>query len=209
MNGSHCRSQNTMDLEPLDFFLFYGIVGLMGVAMKQDCHYLHASFDNPVLAIVEGIDRDVEHGEDLLMLGLGIVMLSSTFAPVAPPVVLLPLVALTFAISVSFAHRNYRRMERKLYASMTRLNSQEIALLRPIAAVFVDVPADSLAESFNPAKNLKRTLKSALGGVLINPLWMPIFYMMGIQINAEKHLWLLNQAIIGVERRIRPPSTLA
>ncbi|WP_374087774.1 hypothetical protein [Methylomicrobium lacus] len=177
--------------------------------MKPDCHYLHAPSDNPVIAIVQGIDRDVEHGEDLLMLGLGIVMLSSTFAPVAPPTVLLPLVALTFAITVCFAHRNYQRMERKLFASMTQLNSQELALLRPIAAVFSEAPAGSLAESFNPAKNLKRTLKSALGGVLINPLWMPIFYMMGIQIKAEKNLITLNQAIIGVERRILPPSTRA
>lgn len=177
--------------------------------MKQDCHYLQASSDNPVIAIVQGIDRDVEYGEDLLMLGLGIVMLSSTFAPVAPPAVLLPLVALTFAITVCLAHRNYRKMEYKLFASMSHLSSQEIALLRPIAAVFVEVPADSLAESFNPAKNLKRTLKSALGGALINPLWMPIFYMMGIQINAEKTLISLNRAIVGVERQISPPSTLA
>lgn len=177
--------------------------------MKQDCHYLQASSDNPVIAIVQGIDRDVEYGEDLLMLGLGIVMLSSTFAPVAPPVVLLPLVALTFAITVYLAHRNYRKMERKLFASMTHLSSQEIALLRPIAAVFFEIPANSLAESFNPAKNIKRTLKSALGGVLINPLWMPIFYMMGLQINAEKTLISLNRAIIGVERKISPPSSLA
>jgi len=176
--------------------------------MKPDCHYLHASFDNPVLAIVQGIDRDVEHGEDLLMLGLGIVMLSSTFAPVAPPTVLLPLVALTFAITAGCAHRNYRRMEHKLFASMTRLETHEIALLRPIAAVFIEVPAASLAASYNPVKNLKRTLKSALGGVLINPLWMPIFYMMGIQITAEKTLMSLNQAIIGVERRLCPSSTV-
>jgi hypothetical protein len=181
----------------------------MEVYMKQDCHYLHASFGNPVIAIVQGIDRDVEHGEDLLMLGLGIVMLSSTFAPVAPPVVLLPLVALTFAITVCLAHRNYRRMERKLFASMAYLSSQEMALLRPIAAVFFEVPANTLVESFNPVKNMKRTLKSVLGGILINPLWMPIFYMMGIQINAEKSLISLNRAIIGVERKIRPPSTLA
>jgi hypothetical protein len=177
--------------------------------MKQNCHYLQTSFDNPVIAIVQGIDRDVEHGEDLLMLGLGIVMLSSTFAPVAGPAVLLPLVALTFAITSYLAHRNYRKMETKLFASLAQLNSQEMTLLRPIANVFLEVPADSLAESFNPAKNIKRTLKSALGGVLINPLWMPIFYMMGIQINAEKTLVILNRAIIGVEHKIRPPSTMA
>ncbi|MGR8940850.1 MAG: hypothetical protein ACU83V_01540 [Gammaproteobacteria bacterium] len=174
--------------------------------MKQDYHYLQVPFDNPVLAIVQGIDRDVEHGEDVLMLGLGMVMLSSSFAPVAPPTVLLPLVALTFTITVCFARRNYQRMERKLFASLTHLNSHEIALLRPIASVFNDFPAASLAESFNPTKNLKRTLKSALGGVLINPLWMPIFYMMGIQINEEKNLNSLNRAIIGIERRLTPPA---
>jgi hypothetical protein len=178
----------------------------MEVDMKQDSHYLQAPFDSPVAAIVQGIDRDVEQGEDLLMLGLGIVMLSSTFAPVAPPIVLLPLVALTFAITVTLAHRHYRKMERKLFASMSRLSSQDITLLRPITAVVDEVHADSLAESFNPAKNLKRTLKSALGGILINPLWMPIFYMMGLQINAEKRLSSLNRAIIGVEQKIRPPS---
>jgi hypothetical protein len=177
--------------------------------MKHNCHYLQASFDNPVIAIVQGIDRDVEHGEDLLMLGLGIVMLSSTFAPVAPPVVLLPLVALTFAITVGLAHRNYRKMETKLFASMKLLSGQDTSLLRPIANVFLEMPADSLAEAFNPAKNIKRTLKSALGGVLINPLWMPIFYMMGIQINAEKSLVSLNRAIIGVERKIGLPSAPA
>ena len=177
--------------------------------MKQDHHYLYASFDNPVLAIVQGIDRDVERGEDLLMLGLGIVMLSSTFAPVASPTVLLPLVALTFAITVCFARRNYQRMERKLFASMAYLKSHEQDLLRPIAAVFQSCPADALAMSFNPTKNLKRTLKSAIGGLLINPLWMPIFYMMGIQINEEKKLITLNLAIIGVERKINPPKISA
>jgi hypothetical protein len=84
----------------------------------------------------------------------------------------------------------------------------EKALLHPIAAVFADYPMDSLAESFNPLKNLKRTWKSALGGLLINPLWMPIFYMMGIQINEEKNLGILNKAIIGVELKISPPSSL-
>ena len=62
--------------------------------MAQDKHYLTDQFDNAVSAIIKGIDRDVERGEDMLMLGFGLVMLSSTFAPVAPPDVLLPLVAL-------------------------------------------------------------------------------------------------------------------
>ena len=53
--------------------------------MTKEKDYLKDALDNDVSAIVKGIDRDVERGEDILMLGLGIVMLSSTFAPVAPP----------------------------------------------------------------------------------------------------------------------------
>jgi hypothetical protein len=176
--------------------------------MTEEKSYLKHPFDNVVFDILEGIDRDVERGEDALMLGLGMVMLSSTFAPVAPPIVLLPLVAITFAISASFSRKNYHTMERKLLQSMERLDGHEKAILYPIAAVFADCPVLSLSESFNPFKNLKRTWKSALGGLLINPLWMPIFYVMGMQINEERNLGLLNRAIIGVELKISLPSSL-
>jgi len=175
--------------------------------MTEEKGYLTHPFDNAVSEILKGIDRDVERGEDALMLGLGAVMLSSTFAPVAPPTVLLPLVALTFAISASFARKNYHKMERKLLESMVHLDGYEKALLHPIAAVFADYPMDSLAESFNPLKNLKRTWKSVLGGILINPFWMPIFYVMGMQMSEEKNLGVLNKAIIGVELKISPPSS--
>jgi hypothetical protein len=176
--------------------------------MTKDNDYLTDQFDNAVDAIVKGIDRDVERGEDALMLGLGLVMLSSTFAPVAPPVVLLPLVAFTFAISAGFARMNYHNMEKKLLISMACLEEHEKANLRPIAAVFAEYPMPSLSVSFNPFKNLKRTGKSALGGLLINPLWMPIFYVMGMQIHEEKNLGVLNSAIIGVEQKISPSTTL-
>lgn len=170
--------------------------------MAQEKNYLKDPFGNAVAAIIKGIDRDVERGEDVLMLGLGIVMLSSTFAPVAPPGILLPLVALTFAFSAGFARMNYHNMERKLLESMAQLEGHEKIILHPIAAVFVEYPMHSLAESFNPLKNLKRTWKSALGGLLINPLWMPIFYVMGMQIIEEKNLGILNRAIIGVEQKL-------
>ncbi|MDD5580198.1 MAG: hypothetical protein PHY16_13070 [Methylobacter sp.] len=178
--------------------------------MSQES-YLKGPFGNAVSAIVKGIDRDVEKGEDTLMLGLGLVMLSSTFAPVAPPIILLPLVALTFAITAGLARKNYHNMQRKLAESMAQLDGHDKALLRPIAAVFAEYPMDSLTESFNPFKNknLKRTLKSALGGLLINPLWMPIFYVMGMQINEEKNLGILNRAIIGVELKVFPKPVLA
>ena len=169
--------------------------------MTKDKNYLTDQLDNAVAAIVKGIDRDVERGEDALMLGLGLVMLSSTFAPVAPPTVLLPLVALTLAISAGFARMNYHNMEKKLSNSMASLEQHEITKLRPIATVFAEYPMPPLSESFNPLKNLKRTWKSALGGILINPFWMPIFYMMGMQIHEEKNLGILNRAVIGVEQK--------
>jgi len=172
--------------------------------MRKEKSYLEDRFDNAVSAIVKGIDRDVERGEDALMLGLSIVMLSSTFAPLAPPTIILPLVALTFAVSSGFARKNYHNMERKLLESMAQLEEHDKAILYPIAAVFVERPMCSLVESFNPFKNLKRTWKSSLGGILINPLWMPIFYVMGMQIHEERNLGVLNRAIMGVEQKIFP-----
>lgn len=177
--------------------------------MAKEKNYLKDPIGNAVSAIIKGIDRDVERGEDALMLGLGVVMLSSTLAPVAPPAILLPLVALTFAISAGYARMNYHNMERKLLESMVQLDGQERTILHPIAAVFTEYPMHSLAESFNPLKNLKRTWKSALGGILINPLWMPIFYVMGMQIIEEKNLGVLNRAIIGVEQKISSLSSVA
>ncbi len=176
--------------------------------MIKNKGYLNHPFENAIVDILKGIDRDVERGEDALILGLGVVMLSSTFAPIAPPTVILPLVALTFAVSASFARINYHKMERKLLASMAQLDMREKALLQPIAAVFVNNPMESLADSFNPLKNLKRTWKSVMGGILINPFWMPIFYVMGMQISEEKNLGLLNTAIVGVELKISPSSKI-
>ena len=174
--------------------------------MKREQHYLTGHSNCTAATVVKGIDRDVEWGEDILMLGLGIVMLSSTFAPVAPPTVILPLVALTFAITSSLARMNYHTMERKLLASLEQLDSFEQAMLKPICRVFVEQPMGSLAESYNPLKNLKRLGKSAIGGVLINPLWIPIFYTMGIQIVEENNLAVLNRAVIRVEQRVSPVS---
>jgi hypothetical protein len=172
--------------------------------MKQNQHYLTGQSHCTAAVVVKGIDRDVEWGEDILMLGLGIVMLSSTFAPVAPPTVLLPLVALTFAITSSLARMNYHNMERKLLASLEQLNSFEQSLLGPICRVFVEQPMGSLAETYNPLKNLKRFGKSAIGGVLINPFWLPIFYTMGVQIVEENNLVVLNRAVMRVEQRVTP-----
>lgn len=170
--------------------------------MRKVKDYLNQSDTDPVSAIVAGIDRDVEYGEDILMLGLGIVMLSSTFAPIAPPHVLLPLVALTFAVTSSLARWNYHAMESKLRTALAQLEQADKVVLHPIVSVFIEQPMPPLAESYNLLKNRKRTLKSVLGGILINPLWMPIFYVMGIQIIEEKNLSVLNKAIIGVEQKL-------
>jgi hypothetical protein len=172
--------------------------------MMKKQHYLMGQTNFTAAVVVKGIDRDVEWGEDILMLGLGIVMLSSSFAPVVPPVVLLPLVALTFAITSSLARINYHNMERKLLASLDILNSYEQSLLKPISSVFVVQPMGSLTHSYNPLKNLKRLAKSAIGGVLINPLWVPIFYTMGIQIVEENNLVVLNKAVMRVEQKVAP-----
>jgi hypothetical protein len=170
--------------------------------MTKDHGYLIAPFDNPVSAILEGIDRDVERGEDALMLGLGLVMLSSIFASIAPPTVLLPIVAVIFACSAGYARINYHRMEHKLTASIAALDYHDMAKLKAIVNVFKQYPMPSLIDSLNPAKNLVRTWKSALGGLLINPFWMPIFYMMGMQIKEEANLGVLIQAIIEVEKKL-------
>lgn len=175
--------------------------------MKQN-DYFSGKSQFTAAAVVKAIDRDVEWGEDILMLGLGIVMLSSTFAPVAPPTVILPMVALVFAITSSLARMNYHNIERKLLASLAQLSSYEQALLRPICKVFEDQPMESLAESYNPLKNLKRLAKSAIGGALINPFWLPIFYTMGIQIVEENNLGVLNRAVIRVEQRVAPVDLL-
>ena len=170
--------------------------------MTKDHGYLIAPFDNPVSAILEGIDRDVERGEDALMLGLGLVMLSSIFASIAPPTVLLPIVAVIFSCSAGYARINYHRMEHKLTASIAALDYHDMAKLKAIVNVFKQYPMPSLIDSLNPAKNLVRTWKSALGGLLINPFWMPIFYMMGMQIKEEANLGALIQAIIEVEKKL-------
>ena len=93
-------------------------------------------------------------------------------------------------------------MEHKLTASIAALDYHDMAKLKAIVNVFKQYPMPSLIDSLNPAKNLVRTWKSALGGLLINPFWMPIFYMMGMQIKEEANLGVLIQAIIEVEKKL-------
>jgi len=166
--------------------------------MPKPLSYWDGQKDQSIAAIVAAIDRDVEQGEDILMAGFGVVMLSSTFAPVAPPTVILPLVALAFAVSASLARINYLRMEVKLKATMAQMAGHDQAVLRPIASIFAKNKVPPLADSFNLVKNLRRTWKSVFGGIVINPLWMPIIYTMCLQIYEEKNLISLNKAVQGV-----------
>lgn len=172
--------------------------------MPKSKQYLQEPSADPVAAIVKALDKDVERGEDILMLGLGVVLLSSTFAPVMPPPVLLPLVALVFAVSSGCARKNYHDMERKLTEAMAQLERRDKLRLRPITAVFAEHQMPPLVDSYNILKNVRRTWKSVLGGILINPFWMPIFYVMGIQIGEEKNLGILNRAVCTVEQRLAP-----
>lgn len=169
-------------------------------AMNPETSHSENQPDQIVSAIIQDIDRYVERGEDILMSGLCIVMMSTFFAPIAPPSVLLPFVALTFAISAGLARLNYRKMGLILSNSLTGLERHQLSKLHPIRTALETFPHEPLSQSFNPLKNIKRTAKSSLGGILINPLWMPIFYMMGMQIDEEKKLIAMNKAINNIEQ---------
>ncbi|MDD4914502.1 MAG: hypothetical protein PHW13_05620 [Methylococcales bacterium] len=164
----------------------------------------HAYLDtpgHPVASIVRGVDKDVERGEDMLMLGYGLVLMAPIFAPVAPPHILLPLMALAFAVSVCRARLNFHATQKKLQSAMSLMEGYDFSSLNPILDVFAQYPTHTLTEGFNPLKNLKRTIKSILGALLVNPLWMPIFYTLCLQISEEKQLQVLNRAVLQVEQK--------
>ncbi|AMK75178.1 MULTISPECIES: hypothetical protein [Methylomonas] len=171
--------------------------------MAQDKGYLDQS-GNQVVAIVKNLDRDVERGEDTLMLGYGLVLLAPAFAPLLPPSILLPLMAITFAVSATVARLHFYKMARKLSVSLAELESRDKHTFKPITDVFDEHPQQTLAVAFNPLKNLKRTWKSILGGLMINPFWGPIFYMLGVQFVEDKQLVVLNKAVIQVEDKVMP-----
>lgn len=169
--------------------------------MSQSKAYLNVA-DHPVAVIVAGVDKDVERGEDILMLGYSLVLMAPIFAPIAPPRVLLPLMALVFVVSVCVARMNFLGIRNKLAAAIGGLTEHDLSTLRPISDIFSEYPKTTLTEGFNPLKNLMRTAKSILGAMMINPLWMPIFYALGLQFAEDKQLSLLNRAVIAVEQKI-------
>lgn len=171
--------------------------------MAHDKGYLEKS-GNQVVAIVKNLDRDVERGEDTVMLGYGLVLLAPAFAPLLPPSILLPIMAIVFAVSATAARLHFYKMARKMRESLVELEDRDQFVLKPIAEVFNEHPQQTLGVAFNPLKNLKRTLKSVLGGLMINPFWGPIFYMLGVQFVEDKHFFVLNKAVISVEEKIMP-----
>lgn len=168
--------------------------------MTKSTAYLNHAH-HPVLSIVQGVDRDVERSEDILMLGYSLLLMAPLFAPVAPPKVLLPLMAMVLAISVYRARINFKAIQRKLVEAIDNTDHHQAFELKPITDIFAEHPKQSLTDGFNPLKNGLRTLKSFLGGLLLNPLWMPIFYILGLQFAEEKQIQLLNQAVIAVEEK--------
>lgn len=168
--------------------------------MSKPKDYLDSN-TNSVVAIVAGIDKDVERGEDILMLGYSLVLMAPIFAPIAPPKVLLPLMAITFVVSVCWARINFLGIRDKLLETIKILKDSDLSALKPIRDIFDEYPKTTLTESFNPLKNLLRTTKSILGALMINPFWMPIFYMLGVQFAEEKQLGLLNKAVIKIEEK--------
>jgi hypothetical protein len=122
-------------------------------------------------------------------------MMAPLFAPIAPPKVLLPLMALTFVVSVCVARLNFLGIRDKLKAALAGLDERyDQSLLRPITDIFAEHPKTTLAEGFNPLKNWQRTAKSILGS-------MPIFYALGLQFAEDKQLNLLNRAVIAAEEK--------
>lgn len=162
--------------------------------------YLSLNAD-PTVAIVKGVDRDVEKGEDILMLGYALVLMAPLFVRVTPPTVLLPLMALSFLISVCWARWQLHTIHQHFSSAMNQV-ANTASILRPIELFFNEHPEHTLTIAFNPLKNIARTLKSFFGGLLINPFWMPIFYLLGMQFLEEKQLQLLNKAVIEIEQRL-------
>ncbi len=149
--------------------------------------------------ILKSLDKDIHKSENILMYGLGAGMFSSLLAPIAPPNVLLPCVALIFVLTTTLANKNYKNMQRQFITAMRQLDYQQVRDIDPLINIFKKHPVQDLGDGFNPLKNLKRTWKSVLGGLFMNPLWMPIFYVMGMHICEEKNVILLHQAIRELE----------
>jgi hypothetical protein len=152
-----------------------------------------------IVAVVRAIDRDVERGEDLVMLGYALLLMAPIFAPVAPPKILLPLMLLVLCACVCRARLHFLAMRAKLQETSRQMPNYELTLL-PINRVMTALPKTTLMHGLNPVRNPARSLKSLLGGLLLNPLWMPIFYVLGLQFEEDKHIRVLSRSVMQVEQ---------
>ncbi len=168
--------------------------------MKNPQAYPAQFHQDPVIAIIAGVDQDLEHCEDTIMLGYMLVLAAPMFAPVAPPRILLPMMALAFLITVFRARGGFKNIGLRLRTSLAALQPHQANRLLPLSNVFAEHPKHTLTQGLNPLLNLKRTFNSLVGGLLINPFWMPIFYALGMHFVEDKQIRLLNRAICQLER---------
>jgi len=167
----------------------------------EEDDYLHHAH-RPLKAVLIGLDKDVERSQKLIMQGYMMVMGAPLLAPVMPPHWLLPLMALIFILAVTFTRQNFLLMQVRLRNSLRFCNEQETQILQPVIRQFLNYDFNSLTTEFNPIKNFSRLLKSLLGSLLINPLWLPIFYGMGVHIREDKFVFLQHKSIVEVQNII-------
>lgn len=148
---------------------------------------------NPVLAIAKGLDNDVKTIEGILLLGYGLVLLAPLLAPIASPETLLPAMALVFFGSVCGSRLHFYKLRSRLLASNNQLQDHHQHYLKPLLSTLNNLPQQTLTEGFDPLKNRLRTFNSFVGALCINPFWMPIFYLLSMQIAEEKQLQQLKQ----------------
>lgn len=148
---------------------------------------------NPVLAITKGLDNDLKTIEGILLLGYGLVLLAPLLAPITSPETLLPAMALVFLGSVCWSRQQFYKLRSRLVASSNYLNDAHQHYVKPLLTTLNHLPQQTLTEGFDPLKNRLRTISSFVGALCINPLWMPIFYLLSMQIAEEKQLQQLKQ----------------
>ena len=149
--------------------------------------------------LVKELETRVQKGEGILTFGLAVGMFSSLLAPMLSPAILLPALSIAFAVTTILANTNYNQMQLCVNSMIMSLDWDQRQKIQPVMGVFRECPVNNLVDSFNPFKNLKRTWKCLLGGILMNPLWIPIFYTLAMHISEEKNLITLSKAVMKLD----------
>ncbi len=169
--------------------------------MKTSRYADKTSSETSVEHLIKELEVRVERGEVILTAGLAVGMFSSLLAPMLPPAILLPALSVSFAVTTILANINYHRMQDRLTSMIVMLDWEQRQKIQPLIGVFKECPVNNLVEGFNPLKNLKRTWKCLLGGLIMNPLWIPIFYTLAMHISEEKNLLAFSQAVTKLEEK--------